>query len=116
MYSTSSGTSLERQILTWLARAEALQKLTRYLREKVSETGSLSSISIDSLGFSTLECCRSVTEPLPMSPWHENLMPSLLASMLTVQKINQSAGACALRDGFDSRTAYPTPTWLSSPM
>lgn len=66
-------------------RADALQKLTRYLREKVSETGSLSSISIDSLGFSTLECCRRVTEPLPMSPWHENLTPSLLASMVTVR-------------------------------
>jgi hypothetical protein len=84
VYSTNKGTSFERQILTWFDNAEALQKLTRYLREKVRETGSLSSISMASLGFSTLVFCRSVTDPFPISPWAENLMPSLVASIVTV--------------------------------
>lgn len=83
LYSTSRGTSLERQILTVLERAEALQKLTRYLREKVRETGSVSSMSTFCSGLSTLVWLRSVTAPLPMSPVLENLTPSLLASIVT---------------------------------
>ncbi len=86
VYSTSRGTSLDRQILTWLERAAALQKLTKYLSEKVRETVSLSSILMFSAGFSTLVWLRRVTDPLPMSPLHENLTPSLLASMVTAGK------------------------------
>lgn len=74
---------MDRQILTVLERAEALQKLTRYLSEKVSDTGSVSSISTFISGFSTLLWLRRVTAPLPMSPVLENLMPSLLASIVT---------------------------------
>lgn len=74
---------MDRQILTWLERAEALQKLTRYLSEKVRETGSVSSMSTFSSGFSTLLWLRRVTAPLPMSPVLANLMPSLLASIVT---------------------------------
>ena len=75
---------MERQILTWPERADALQKLTRYLREKVRATGSLSSMLMLSWGFSTLAWLRRVTDPLPMSPLHENLIPSLVASIATV--------------------------------
>lgn len=38
-------------------------------------------------GFSTLVYGRTVTEPEPMSPWHENLTPSLVASIVTRQGI-----------------------------
>lgn len=74
---------MDRQILTVLERAAALQKLTRYLRENVRETGSVSSMSTFSSGFSTLLWLRRVTAPLPMSPVLENLIPSLLASIVT---------------------------------
>jgi hypothetical protein len=66
-----------------LDRAEALQKLTRYLREKVRATGSVSSMSTFNSGFSTLVWLRRVTAPFPMSPLQENLTPSLEASMAT---------------------------------
>lgn len=83
MYSTRSGTSLERQTLTVLDRPWALQKLMRYLREKVRATGSESSISTLVSGLSALVVVRRVTDPLPMSPLQENLTPSLLASIVT---------------------------------
>lgn len=85
MYSTKSGTSLDRQILTWLDRAAALQKLTRYFSEKVRETGSVSSMSTLFSGLSMEVWLLRVTEPLPMSPLQENLTPSLEASMPTGQ-------------------------------
>lgn len=83
-YSTSSGTSLDRLSLTVSDNPLALQKLTRYLSEKVSETGSLRSISTFSPGFSTFVCCLSWTEPEPMSPWQLNLTPSFVHSIATV--------------------------------
>jgi len=83
-YSTSRGTSFDRQSLTLAERLDALQKLTRYLREKVSETGSLISITMLSLGLSMTVWLRRVTDPLPMSPLHENLTPSLAASIVTI--------------------------------
>lgn len=64
----------------------ALQKLTRYLREKVKETGSVSSISTFSSGFSTLLWLRRVTAPFPISPEQENLTPSFEASIETVKR------------------------------
>ena len=82
---------MDRQNLTWPDRAEALQKLTRYLREKVKETGSLSSISMFSAGLSTFVKLRRVTDPLPMSPLQENLMPSLDASIVTVNALIRNA-------------------------
>jgi hypothetical protein len=59
LYSTSRGTSLDKLSLTLSDKPLALQKLTRYFREKVRETGSLRSISTFSPGFSTLVCCLS---------------------------------------------------------
>lgn len=75
-----------------LERPAALQKLTRYLREKVKATGSVSSMSTLSSGFSTLVWLRSVTAPLPMSPLQENLTPSLDASMATAKGDDQQGG------------------------
>ena len=87
LYSTSRGTSLDRQMVTWVDRVAALQKLVRYLREKVSDTGSDSSILTVCSAFSSAGVwLRSVTEPLPMSPLQANLTPSLLASMLTAER------------------------------
>jgi hypothetical protein len=68
MYSTKSGTSLDKHSLTDLERPAALQKLTRYLRENVNATGSVSSISTLRSGFSALVWLRRVTAPLPISP------------------------------------------------
>jgi hypothetical protein len=84
-YSTKSGTSFDRHSFTVLERPAALQKLARYLRENVRETGSVSSISMFVSGFSTSVRPRRVTEPLPISPAQENLMPSLLVSIETAQ-------------------------------
>jgi hypothetical protein len=67
-----------------LDRAAALQKLTRYLREKVRVTGSDSSMLTLFSGLSMSVWLRRVTDPLPMSPLAENLTPSLDASMATV--------------------------------
>ena len=53
LYSTSNGTSFDKQILTWPHNEVALQKLTRYLREKVRATGSVKEISTFWSGFST---------------------------------------------------------------
>jgi hypothetical protein len=107
LYSTSRGTSLERQIFTLGPRVDALQKLTRYLREKVSATGSLSSMSTLRSGLSTLVWLRRVTEPLPMSPWDENFIPSLLASIVTAQKWQVSAWNSLRRSALQS---YLIPT------
>lgn len=41
-------------------------------------------------GLSTLVCWRMVTDPLPISPWQENLTPSLLASITTVEEISMT--------------------------
>jgi hypothetical protein len=82
-YSINRGISFERDSVTVLDNPEALQKLTRYLSEKVSATGSCRSMMVASSGFSTLAFCRKVTAPLPMSPWQENLIPSLVASIET---------------------------------
>ncbi|KAI7360189.1 proliferating cell nuclear antigen [Hortaea werneckii] len=65
-------------------RPLALQKLTRYLSEKVRATGSDRLISTLRSGFSTSVCERSVTAPEPMSPLQANLTPSLVHSMDTV--------------------------------
>jgi hypothetical protein len=70
--------------LTVLDSPAALQKLTRYLREKVRETGSVSSMSTLNSGLSTLVWLRRVTAPFPISPAHVNLTPSLEASIETV--------------------------------
>ena len=78
-----SGTSVDRQSLTLLERPLALQKLTRYFKEKVSETGSDSWISTFWSSFSTLVCWRRVADPEPMSPVQPNLTPSFVHSMLT---------------------------------
>lgn len=82
-YSTSRGTSLDKLSLTVSDNPLALQKLTRYFREKVRETGSLRSISTFSPGLSMLVCCLSWTEPEPMSPWQLNLTPSFVHSIET---------------------------------
>jgi hypothetical protein len=87
-YSTMSGTSVERHSLTLLERPLALQKLTRYLSEKVSDTGSDSWISTFSSSLSTLACWRRVTDPEPMSPVQPNLTPSFVHSMLTGQAMS----------------------------
>ena len=108
-YSTSSGTSLDRQILTTVESEEALQKLTKYLSENVRATGSASSISMDSSVFSTLVCCRSVTDPLPISPWDENLIPSLFASIVTVIFSDQQPHLPDMKASI--RSAYQTQTW-----
>jgi hypothetical protein len=97
-YSTSSGTSLDRQSLTVSDRPLALQKFVRYLSEKVRETGSVRSISIEFSGFSTLLLCLSWTDPEPMSPWQENLTPSFVHSIET---------ACVSRLHMQSLTQYP---------
>ena len=83
MYSTRRGTSLDRHNLTVLDRPLALQKLTRYLSEKVRATGSDKAMSTFNSGFSTLLWLRRVTAPLPISPEHENFTPSFVASMAT---------------------------------
>ena len=83
MYSTSNGTSFERHSLTVLESPLALQKLTRYFREKVRATGSDNAISTFNSGLSTLVWLRSVTAPLPISPEQENLTPSFVASIAT---------------------------------
>lgn len=70
--------------MTVLDNPEALQKLMRYFEEKVRETGSWSSMVVPSSGFSTLVFCLKVTDPLPMSPEQENLIPSFVASMATM--------------------------------
>ena len=51
----------------------------------MSDTGSVSSIVVDSSGLSTFLCVLSVTEPFPISPEQENLTPSLVASIETMQ-------------------------------
>ncbi len=84
MYSTNNGTSGDKQSLTVPERPEALQKLTRYLRENVRATGSVKSMSTLRSGFSRLEWERRVTAPFPMSPSAANLTPSLLTSIFTV--------------------------------
>lgn len=84
LYSTSNGTSCDKHNLTLPARPLALQKLTRYLSEKVRDTGSERLIVTSLSGLSTLVCERKVTDPLPMSPWQEKRTPSLVASMPTV--------------------------------
>jgi len=71
-----------------LERPAALQKLTRYLRENVRATGSVSSISMFCSGFSTLVWLRKVTAPFPISPAQENLTPSLDASIETSVDVN----------------------------
>lgn len=83
-YSTRRGTSFERHSLTFSERPVALQKLTRYLREKVKATGSARLIVTSWSGFSMLLRDRRVTEPVPMSPSQENRMPSLVASITTI--------------------------------
>ena len=88
MYSTSNGTSFDRHNLTVPERPVALQKLTRYLSENVSATGSERAISTFKSGFSTLVWLRKVTAPLPISPEHENLTPSLVASMATIHSFS----------------------------
>jgi hypothetical protein len=70
--------------LHWPLRPEALQKLTRYLSEKVKATGSVRLISTFFSEFSTSVCWRRVTEPFPMSPVQANLTPSFVHSMETV--------------------------------
>lgn len=72
-------------------RELALQKLTRYFREKVSDTGSVSSIFVDSSGLSTFLCDLSATEPFPISPEQVNLTHSLSASIETMQKFSTSS-------------------------
>jgi hypothetical protein len=76
---------LERHSFTVLERPAALQKLARYFREKVRATGSVSSMSMFVSGFSTSVFGRRVTDPLPISPAQENLIPSLEVSMETAQ-------------------------------
>lgn len=62
----------------------AFVKLTRYFREKVRVTGSVSSIVVAVPSFSSMPALGlTVTEPLPMSPSQENVTPSLLHSILT---------------------------------
>ena len=72
--------------MTVWERELALQKFTRYLREKVRLTGSVRSILVDSSGLSTFWCVLSVTAPFPISPEQENLTPSFVASIATVHK------------------------------
>jgi hypothetical protein len=82
-YSTNRGTSLERHSFTVFEMDAALQKLTRYLREKVRETGSVSSISTFNSGLSTLVWLRRVIAPFPISPEEKNLTPSFEVSIVT---------------------------------
>ena len=96
-YSTSKGTSLLRDSLTVSLSPLALQKLTRYLSEKVRATGSDRLISTLFSGFSTLVCERKVTEPLPMSPAHLKLTPSLVHSIVTARTVSAwYSGNCFL--------------------
>jgi hypothetical protein len=82
-YSTSRGTSLDRQSLTESDKPLALQKFWRYFREKVRDTGSVRSIETFFSGFSMSLTCLSWTDPEPMSPWQENLTPSFVHSIET---------------------------------
>ena len=79
---------MDKQSLTVEERPLALQKLTRYFSEKVSATGSVSSISTFRSGLSTLVWLRNVTDPLPMSPVQANLTPSLVASIATAADVS----------------------------
>ena len=73
----------------------------RYFREKVSATGSDRLISTLVSGFSTSLCCRSVTEPDPISPAAVNLTPSLVHSICTRMSVRRDS---ACRKGTKSRT------------
>ena len=80
------GTPSFRLNITESEMAVALQKFKRYFKERVIDTGSLSSIatdfsassSIDPVGFKN-------TDPLPTSPVAENRTPSLLTAIETIK-------------------------------
>ena len=109
MYSTSRGTSFDRQSLTDEERPLALQKLTKYFKENVRATGSVRSISTFWSGFSILLWFRSVTDPFPISPVQANLTPSLVASIATISDVSHPADKAMLCQDFWRLVPYLIP-------
>lgn len=89
-------------------RELALQKLTRYLRENVRDTGSVRSILVDNSSFSMFWCALSVTEPFPMSPVQANFTPSFVASIATVKSKTTSQYVIGHKT-HGTGPSYPTP-------
>ena len=69
-------------------RGVALAKLLRYLRAKVRDTGSLSSMTTLFSAESAVVECRMVMFAVPMSPEELNLHPSLVTETVTVSPID----------------------------